>query len=82
MSNLQKKLLRYEIMNKHRKLVNGSQEEMDVARNLLKFLNDGKIKLTKLWPDWQTEYLLKSLGVDFQDSEDGWEVYATIDWRV
>lgn len=82
MSNLQKKLLRYEIMNKHRKLVNGSQEEMDVARNLLKFLNNGKIKLTKLWPDWQTEYLLKDLGVDFQDSEDGWEVYAAIDWRA
>lgn len=78
---LKKKLIRYYLFNRHRELVKGSPEDMQVAHRLLGFLRKGEIRLGLGDVDWRAEQELEKAGVRIRYSGRGYTAYARIDWK-
>ena len=78
---LENKLIRYRLFDRHRELVKGSAEDMQVARRILGFLRKGEIRLGLGDIDWRTEHELEKAGVHIRYSVRGYTAYARIDLK-
>ena len=78
---LKNKLIKYRLFDRHRELVKGSPEDMQVARRIFGFLRKGEIRLGLGDVDWRTEQELEKAGVHIRYSGRGYTAYARIDWN-
>lgn len=81
MKTLEKKLIRYRLIDRHIQLVKGSTDDMQVARRLLHFLSTGEIRLGLGDVDWAVEQELENAGVHLRYSSRGYSAYAHINWH-
>lgn len=81
MTALEKKLIKYRLFDRHKALVKGSPEDMQVARRLLGFLRKGEIRLGLGDVDWRLEQELEKAGVHIRYSVRGYSAYAHVDWN-
>lgn len=75
---LKYKLIRYRLMERHRELVRGSKQDMEVANRILHLLNKGEIRLGLGDVDWRAEQEIDAAGVHIQYSRSGYSAYARI----
>ena len=81
MTNLEKKMLRYRLMEKHRELARGSNDDLLVAKRLLHFLMRGEIRLGLGDADWEVENILEQNGVHLSYTGRGYSAYARVIWE-
>ena len=81
MTALEKKLIKYRLFDRHKALVKGSPEDMQVAHRLLGFLRRGEIRLGLGDVDWRLEQELEAAGVHISYSGRGYSAYARIIWN-
>lgn len=78
MTALERKLIRYRLIDRHRELVRGSQQDLLVARRLLHFLLAGEILLGLGDIDWAVEQELDRAGVHINYRGRGYTAYARL----
>lgn len=78
MTALERKLIRYRLIDRHRELVRGSQQDLLVARRLLHFLLAGEILLGLGDIDWAVEQELDHVGVHINYRGRGYTAYARL----
>lgn len=76
--SLKDKMIRYYLMERHRKLVRGGALQMEIARKILHLLVSGEILLGLGDVDWAVEQELTEAGVPIRYHSSGWTAYARI----
>lgn len=61
MSNLERKMIRYQLMNKHQELVRAGAYK--TARCILELLRRGYVQLGLCDSEWEAESILESVGL-------------------
>lgn len=78
MTALERKIVRYRLIDRHRELVRGSMQDLLVARRLLHFLLAGEILLDLGDVDWAVEQELDHAGVHINYSGRSYTAYARL----
>jgi hypothetical protein len=61
MENLERRIIRYKLMDKHRELVRGG--ELETAHCIFRLLRRGSVRLGLRDPEWAAEMILESVGL-------------------
>lgn len=75
---LERKIIWYRLIDRHRELVRGSMQDLLVARRLLHFLLAGEILLSLGDIDWAVEQELDRAGVHINYRGRGFTAYARL----
>lgn len=75
---LERKIIRYRLIDRHRELVRGSMQDLLVAHRLLHFLLAGEIRLGLDDVSWAVERELDRAGVRINYSGRGYTAYARL----
>ncbi len=78
MTALERKIVRYRLIDRHRELVRGSEQDLLVARRLLHFLLAGEILLDLGDIDWAVEQELDRAGIHINYRGRGYTAYARL----
>lgn len=78
MTALERKIIRYRLIDRHRELVKGSTQDLLVARRLLHFLLASEILLGLGDIDWAVEQELDRAGVHINYRGRGYTAYARL----
>lgn len=78
MTALERKIIWYRLIDRHRELVSGSEQDLLVAHRLLHFLLAGEIRLGLDDVSWAVEQELDRAGVHINYSGRGYTAYARL----
>lgn len=78
MTALERKIIWYRLVDRHRELVSGSEQDLLVAHRLLHFLLAGEIRLGLDDVSWAVEQELDRAGVHINYSGRGYTAYARL----
>lgn len=78
MTALERRIVWYRLIDRHRELVKGSTQDLLVARRLLHFLLAGEILLDLGDVDWAVEQELDRAGVHINYRGRGYTAYARL----
>lgn len=81
MTKLEKNVIRYKLIEEHKKLAKGSCEDMQVAKRILHFLNVGEIRIGIDDTSWKIEQLFENVGITWRYTGRCYSAYARINWR-
>lgn len=81
MTKLKKNIIRYKLIEEHRKLTKGSYEDMQIAKRILHFLNVGEIRIGIGDQDMIIENLFENVGITWRYTGRYYSAYARINWR-
>lgn len=76
--SLNKKIIKYKLIERHIQLTKGSFEDLEVANRLLHFLNKGEIRLGLGDIDFRTELELENTGIHISYSRNYCSAYARL----
>ena len=78
MTTIERKIIRYRFIDRHRALTMGSERDFLIANRLPHFLLAGEIRLCLGDIDWATEQELDRAGVHVSYSRTGYTAYARL----